>query len=65
MNIYFRIVISLAIITCIYGLIVPALISMKDTVAVISGFALACLTPPCIYAIYAIYKGLSFSKDKR
>ncbi|EPU7734440.1 hypothetical protein ACVZNZ_005282, partial [Escherichia coli] len=24
---------------------------------VISGFALACLTPPCIYAIY---KGLSF-----
>ncbi|EPV3167461.1 hypothetical protein ACV3DN_004263, partial [Escherichia coli] len=37
MNIYFRIVISLAIITCIYGLIVPALISMKDTVAVISG----------------------------
>ncbi|EPR9944502.1 hypothetical protein ACVBB7_005012, partial [Escherichia coli] len=55
MNIYFRIVISLAIIACIYGLIVPALISMKDTVAVISGFALACLTPPCIYAIY---KGL-------
>ncbi|ENX9584447.1 hypothetical protein ACFU8L_003105 [Escherichia coli] len=55
-------VISLAIISCIYGLIVPALISMKDTVAVISGFALACLTPPCICAIY---KGLSFTKDKR
>ncbi|EOS1628088.1 hypothetical protein EPK21_RS17015 [Escherichia coli] len=62
MNIYFKIVISLAIISCIYGLIVPALISMKDTVAVISGFALACLTPPCICTIY---KGLSFTKDKR
>ncbi|EPD5586537.1 hypothetical protein ACSBY8_002196 [Escherichia coli] len=62
MNIYFKIVISLAIISCIYGLIVPTLISMKDTVAVISGFALACLTPPCICAIY---KGLSFTKDKR
>ncbi|HHY8365212.1 TPA: hypothetical protein ACV75M_004755, partial [Escherichia coli] len=55
MNIYFRIVISLAIIACIYGLLVPFLISMKDTVAVISGFALTFLTPPCIYAIY---KGL-------
>lgn len=62
MNIYLRIVISLAIIACIYGLLVPFLISMKDTVAVISGFALAFLTPP---RIYAIYKGLSFSKDKR
>lgn len=62
MNIYFRIVISLAIIACIYGLLVPFLISMKDTAAVISGFALAFLTPPCIYAIY---KGLSFTKDKR
>ncbi|TNS63760.1 glycosyltransferase family 4 protein, partial [Escherichia coli] len=56
------IVILLAIIACIYGLLVPFLISMKDTVAVISGFALAFLTPPCIYAIY---KGLSFTKDKR
>ncbi|HGU4514700.1 TPA: hypothetical protein ACHJTA_RS21105, partial [Escherichia coli] len=26
------------------------------------GFALAFLTPPCIYAIY---KGLSFTKDKK
>jgi hypothetical protein len=34
---------------------------MKDTAAVISGFALAFLTPPCIYAIY---KGLAFTKDK-
>lgn len=59
---YFIIVILLAIIACVYGLLVPILISMKDTVAVISGFALAFLTPPCIYAIY---KGLSFSKDKR
>lgn len=62
MNIYFRIVISLAIIACIYGLLVPFLISMKDTVTVISGFALTFLTPPCIYTIY---KGLSFTKDKR
>ncbi|EPR1712678.1 hypothetical protein ACU0ZA_000024 [Escherichia coli] len=62
MRLYFRIVILLAIIACIYGLLVPFLISMKDTVAVISGFALAFLTPSCIYAIY---KGLSFTKDKR
>ncbi|UMR98786.1 hypothetical protein [Escherichia coli] len=62
MRLYFTIVISLVIIACVYGLLVPALISMKDTIAVISGFALAFLTPPCIYAIY---KGLSFSEDKR
>lgn len=48
---YFRIVLSLALAASVYGLFVPILISMKDTTAVISGFALAILTPPCIYAI--------------
>ncbi|WP_096975598.1 hypothetical protein [Escherichia coli] len=62
MRLYLKIVILLAIIACIYGLLVPFLISMKDTIAVISGFALAFLTPPCIYAIY---KSLYFTKDKR
>ncbi|EAW1350508.1 hypothetical protein AXP45_21230 [Salmonella enterica subsp. enterica] len=61
MKLYLRIVISLAIIACVYGLLIPFLISMKDTVAVISGFALALLTPPCIFVIY---KGLAFTKDK-
>lgn len=40
MRLYFTIVILLAIIAGIYGLLVPFLISMKDTIAVISGFAL-------------------------
>lgn len=48
---YLRIVISLVIFASVYGLFVPILISMKDTTAVLSGFALAILTPPCIYAI--------------
>lgn len=48
---YLRIVLSVVIVASVYGLFVPILISMKDTTAVISGFALAILTPPCIYAI--------------
>lgn len=64
MNIYFRIVISLAIITCIYGLIVPALISMKDTVAVISGFALACLTRPAFMPFIRVFSFLRIKDEK-
>ncbi|CAB1224147.1 Uncharacterised protein [Serratia liquefaciens] len=62
MSLYFRIVISLVIAASVYGLFVPALISMKDTIAVISGLALAVLTPPCLYAIYM---GLFSIKDKK
>ncbi|EIX9711401.1 hypothetical protein RQD06_001428 [Klebsiella pneumoniae] len=59
---YFRVVIALLLLGSVYGLFVPSLISMKDTVAVISGLALAFLTPPCIYAIF---KGLSEEKDTK
>ncbi|STW55391.1 Uncharacterised protein [Klebsiella pneumoniae] len=41
---YLRIVLSVVIVASVYGLFVPILISMKDTTAVISGFALAILT---------------------
>ncbi len=47
---YLRVVLSVVIVASV-GLFVPILISMKDTTAVISGFTLAILTPPCIYAI--------------
>ncbi|EHF4932611.1 TPA: hypothetical protein ACSW15_000038 [Enterobacter hormaechei] len=61
---YLRVVLSVVIVASVYGLFVPILISMKDTTAVISGFALAILTPPCIYAIC---KGLvvTVTKEKK
>ncbi|HHR4201287.1 TPA: hypothetical protein ACS509_000971 [Salmonella enterica] len=61
---YFRIVLSLVIAAAVYGLFVPDLISMKNTISVISGIALAILTPPCIYAIC---KGLfvTVTKEKK
>lgn len=61
---YLRVVLSVVIVASVYGLFVPILISMKDTVAVASGVALAFLTPPCIYAIC---KGLvlTVTKDKK
>ena len=62
MKLYLRIVIALVIFASVYGLFVPSLISMKDTVSVISGLALAFLTPPCLYAIFM---GLSSEKDKK
>ncbi|WP_375600940.1 hypothetical protein ACAF59_08895 [Klebsiella aerogenes] len=63
MTIYLRIVLTLVIAGGVYGLAVPALISMKDTVSVITGLALAILTPLCIYAIT---KGLFIeTKDKK
>ncbi|ECI2306492.1 hypothetical protein AH865_07830 [Salmonella enterica subsp. enterica serovar Infantis] len=58
---YFRVALSLALAASVYGLFVPILISMKDTTAVISGFALAILTPQCIYAIC---KGLVVTETK-
>ncbi|GCD30875.1 hypothetical protein PSI05_15975 [Klebsiella pneumoniae] len=62
MSTYIRIVLALMIAASVYGLFVPILISMKDTVAVASGVALALLTPPCIYAIF---KGLDIPKEKK
>ncbi|CAM8068831.1 MULTISPECIES: hypothetical protein [Enterobacteriaceae] len=61
---YLRVVLAVVIVASVYGLFVPILISMKDTVAVASGVALAFLTPPCIYAIC---KGLvlTVTKDKK
>ena len=59
---YLRIVLALVIAASVYGLFVPILSSMKDTVAVASGVALAFLTPPCIYAIF---KGLVIPKEKK
>ncbi|MGQ3687920.1 hypothetical protein ACUBJ7_07960 [Klebsiella pneumoniae] len=59
---YLRVVLSVVIVASVYGLFVPILISMKDTVAVASGVALALLTPPCIYAIF---KGLDIPKEKK
>ncbi|WP_308167145.1 MULTISPECIES: hypothetical protein [Symbiopectobacterium] len=46
----------------VYGLFVPVLISMKDTISVISGLTLAFMTPPCLYAIF---KGLFIGKEKK
>lgn len=43
---YLRVVLSVVIVASVYGLFVPILISMKDTTAVISGFALAIQLPP-------------------
>ncbi|HBR4938292.1 hypothetical protein ACVSR3_11785 [Klebsiella pneumoniae] len=62
MSAYIRIVLALVIAASVYGLFAPILISMKDTVAVASGVALALLTPPCIYAIF---KGLVIPKEKK
>lgn len=62
MRTYFRIVIVLAVLSSVYGIMVPSLISMKDTGLVISGVVLAILTPPCLYVIY---RGLSSFKDKK
>jgi hypothetical protein len=45
-----------------YGFLVPWLISMKNTFAVICGVALAILTLPCPYFAF---KGHLFSKDKK
>lgn len=61
---YLRVVLAVVIVASVYGLFVPILISMKDTVAAASGVALAFLTPPCIYAIC---KGLvlTVTKDKK
>ncbi|HIB5820655.1 TPA: hypothetical protein ACWXCC_004747 [Klebsiella pneumoniae] len=61
---YLRVVLAVVIVASVYALFVPILISMKDTVAVASGVALAFLTPPCIYAIC---KGLvlTVTKDKK
>ncbi|MEB2381321.1 hypothetical protein QMN93_18705 [Enterobacter sp. R-1.6.2] len=61
---YLRLVLSLVIGASVYGLFVPILVSMKDTTSVLSGIALAILTPPCIYAIC---KGLvvTVTKEKK
>ncbi|HDI3023786.1 TPA: hypothetical protein PL523_004351 [Cronobacter turicensis] len=58
---YLRIVMALVITVVVYGLMVPSLISMKDTGAVITGFALAFLTPPFIYSLY---KGIFIHDDE-
>lgn len=62
MKTYIRLVVVLVIFGSVYGLLVPSLISMKDTLSVVSGLALAFLTPPCLYAIF---KGLPSIKDKK
>jgi hypothetical protein len=59
---YTRLVIILTLAALIYGYLVPSLISMKDTVAVLSGFALALTAPPCLFAIF---KGIFVIKEKK
>ncbi|EFN7270383.1 TPA: hypothetical protein ACIYS6_003151 [Escherichia coli] len=61
-RIYIRLVITLVIAALVYGFLVPSLISMKDTVAVLSGFALALSAPPCLFVIF---KGIFATKDKK
>ncbi|MBG6243534.1 MAG: hypothetical protein EKE20_17840 [Candidatus Symbiopectobacterium sp. Dall1.0] len=61
-RIYIRLVISLTIAALVYGFLVPTLISMKDTVAVISGLVLAFTTPPCLFALF---KSLLMTKEKK
>ncbi|MGL9719958.1 hypothetical protein [Symbiopectobacterium sp.] len=62
LKVYTRLVAILTIAALVYGFLVPALISMKDTVAVISGFVLAFTTPPCLFALF---KGLLMTKEKK
>lgn len=57
-----RLTITLVIAALVYGFLVPSLISMRDTVAVISGFALALTAPPCLFAIF---KGIFVTKEKK
>ncbi|WP_190286037.1 MULTISPECIES: hypothetical protein, partial [unclassified Pantoea] len=47
MKTYLQIVVALVIAAGVYGLIVPFLVSAKETLTVLSGLALAILTPPC------------------
>lgn len=61
-RIYTRLVITLTIAALVYGFLVPSLVSMKDSVAVISGFLLALATPPCLFAIF---KGIFIIKEKK
>ncbi|MDE4693220.1 hypothetical protein [Klebsiella pneumoniae] len=61
-RIYIRLAITLVIAALVYGFLVPSLISMRDTVAVISGFALALTAPPCLFAIF---KGIFVTKEKK
>lgn len=61
-RIYPRLVITLAIAALVYGFLVPSLVSMKDTVAVLSGFALSLTAPPCLFAIF---KGIFITKEKK
>ncbi|HBY9793029.1 Uncharacterised protein [Klebsiella pneumoniae] len=61
-RIYIRLTITLVIAALVYGFLVPSLISMRDTVAVISGFALALTAPPCLFAIF---KGIFVTKGKK
>lgn len=61
-RIYIRLVITLAIAALVYGFLVPSLISMKDTVAVLSGFALALTAPPWLFAIF---KSIFITKEKK
>ncbi|WP_291971179.1 hypothetical protein [Candidatus Symbiopectobacterium sp.] len=62
LKVYIRLVSILTIAALVYGFMVPSLISMKDTIAAISGVALAFLTPPFLCAIYI---GLSIGKEKK
>lgn len=48
---YLKIVLSVILFGCSYGVLIPSLISMKDTMAVTLGIILAFAVPPCIYAI--------------
>lgn len=48
---YLKIVLSVILFGCSYGVFIPSLISMKDTMAVTLGIILAFSVPPCIYAI--------------
>lgn len=61
-RIYWRLVITLTIAALVYGFLVPALISMKDTTAVLAGVFVALTTPPCLVAIF---KGIFTMKDKK
>ncbi|EAA7276403.1 hypothetical protein AB241_16490 [Salmonella enterica] len=48
---YVKIVLSVILFSCAYGILIPSLISMKDNASVALGIILAFTVPPCIYAI--------------
>lgn len=51
MKTYLRIVIAIIVFVTVYGIIVPYLVSLSITLSVMTGLALAFLTPPFLFML--------------